>query len=312
MTETAIPPAARRPAGRGGLVGPVALIAAGAVLLLNNLGLIGWEVWGVFLRLWPILLIGGGLDLVVGRRSALLSLLIGLATVAAFAAGAWYLGVRPGATGATSATVSYPLSDATRANVDLALGAGELRLGALAEPGALAEGTVWLGRGETLERDYTVRGGEAHLRLHSKGAPGFAFGPADTPAPWDLRLTREVPVRLHISTGAGRALLVLSQLQVSSLEVSAGVGQTDLTLPERGQLTASVSAGVGETVVRIPAGMAARIHVSGGLGNVDVDERFVRGGERYTSPDYATAKDRVDLEISSGVGAVRVETLPGR
>ncbi|HWQ12893.1 MAG TPA: DUF5668 domain-containing protein [Roseiflexaceae bacterium] len=310
MSETAVEITERRPA-RGGLVGPVALIAAGGVLLLNNLGVLDWSVWGALLRLWPVLLIAIGLDLMVGRRSALVSLLIGLLAVAALAGGVWYLGVRPGAAAQTE-TVAYGLDGATRASVDLSLNAGELRLGAMAEPEGLIAGTVPLAPGERLEREHALRGGEARVRLRAAGAPPVNFGQSMPDALWDLRLSRDLPIQLRIATGAGRAAIDLARLQVTSLDLSAGVGALELTLPERGRLRATVSAGVGETVVRIPAGMAARIHISGGLGEADVDPRFVRDGEYYTSADYATAVDRVDLEISSGVGRVAVESLPER
>ena len=60
---------------RGSLVGPLILIGLGVVFLLNNLGILSWSVWEVIFRLWPILLVAIGLDLLVGRRSTLGSLL---------------------------------------------------------------------------------------------------------------------------------------------------------------------------------------------------------------------------------------------
>jgi hypothetical protein len=54
---------------RRSLVGPVILIGLGVVFLLNNLGVLAWSVWEVILRLWPILLVAAGLDLLLGRRS---------------------------------------------------------------------------------------------------------------------------------------------------------------------------------------------------------------------------------------------------
>ena len=59
-------PARRKP----GLVGPTILIAMGVIFLLNNLGLVSWDIWGTLLQLWPILLIALGLDMLVGRRRA--------------------------------------------------------------------------------------------------------------------------------------------------------------------------------------------------------------------------------------------------
>jgi hypothetical protein len=44
-----------------------------------------------------------------------------------------------------------------------------------------------------------------------------------------------------------------------------------------------------------------------GLGSIQVDEsRFPRMGDGYQSTDYATAENRVDLDIQGGVGSVHV------
>ena len=72
-----------RPPRRGGLVGPAILVALGVVLLLNNLGYLGWGVWETLVRLWPLLLIAIGLDLMIGRRTILGSALVALLVLAA-------------------------------------------------------------------------------------------------------------------------------------------------------------------------------------------------------------------------------------
>jgi hypothetical protein len=55
---------------RPGLVGPVLLIGLGILFLLENLGLLAWNIWEVAFRLWPLLFIAWGLELMLGRRSA--------------------------------------------------------------------------------------------------------------------------------------------------------------------------------------------------------------------------------------------------
>src|SRR5687768_17804000 len=37
------------------VLGPLLLILAGSVFLLNNLGLLSWNVWGEVWRLWPLI-----------------------------------------------------------------------------------------------------------------------------------------------------------------------------------------------------------------------------------------------------------------
>ena len=77
---------------RGGLFGPVILIGLGVVFLLNNLGILDWSVWEVIVRLWPVLLIAAGLDVLIGRRSALGSLLSLVLTLAVLGGALWLLG----------------------------------------------------------------------------------------------------------------------------------------------------------------------------------------------------------------------------
>ena len=43
------------------------------------------------------------------------------------------------------------------------------------------------------------------------------------------------------------------------------------------------------------------------LGSSQIDQvRFPVSGNGYKSPDYATATDRVDIDVSGGVGSFRV------
>jgi hypothetical protein len=42
------------------------LVLVGGVLLLQNLGVIPWELWLELWRLWPVLIIAFGLNLIVG------------------------------------------------------------------------------------------------------------------------------------------------------------------------------------------------------------------------------------------------------
>jgi hypothetical protein len=49
--------------------------------------------------------------------------------------------------------------------------------------------------------------------------------------------------------------------------------------------------------------MAARIQTRVALGSVQVDQaRFPRTASGYESPDYATASNRVDIDVQGGVG----------
>lgn len=50
-----------------GNFGGIVIIFIGGILLLNNFGILPWTVWSILWRIWPLFLIVGGLDLLLGN-----------------------------------------------------------------------------------------------------------------------------------------------------------------------------------------------------------------------------------------------------
>ena len=297
---------------RGGFVWPIILITLGVIFLLNNLGTLSWTVWDVLWRFWPVLLIAAGLDVLFGRRSIIGSL-IAFALIALLIGGVVWFAVTQAPMFAgetlTSDRVVQELAGATSAEVRISFGAGSLRIGALKDSGNLIEGTVLTGPGETVRRDYRRDGDVARYELRNEGVtigpwPWGGWRRNSPSRTWELDLASSVPMSLRVSTGVGQSVLDLSELKVTDLDVNSGVGQTRLTLPAQGRVIAKVSGGVGQLVVTIPDGMAARVHASAGIGGVSASSRFQRAGRDYVTGNTATADNRVDLDISGGVGEV--------
>jgi hypothetical protein len=260
---------------RSGLVGPALLIGLGLVFLANNLGWLGWEVWDTLWRLWPLLLIAVGLELLLGRRSP----------------------------------ISQALGGATRADIEIGMGVGTLRVRALDEGNGLIGGTVQQGPREQLARSFAVNGDTAVFKLHSTGTSAWLVPPTTArfeDMTWDLRLNQNVPMHLTVETGAGTAMLDLARLHITDLEANIGVGTTTLTMPAQGQVQAQVNGGVGETTIIIPAGVAARITAAAGLGTIHVPSGYQLQGKVYRSPGYDTAENRVDMQVNGGVGSITI------
>jgi hypothetical protein len=289
------------------------LIGLGLVFLLNNLGMVSWDVWDIIVRFWPILLIAIGLDILIGRRSILGSLL-GLAVMLVVVGAALWLitsQVVPGQA-LTYESINQSPEGATLADVTIGFGAGTLRVGVSPEASSLIDGRVALGQGEHLVRDFRKNGDTAEFTLRSEGFTLFPFvGRWNTDKLWDLHLSPEVPLRLSINTGIGESTLDLQRLKLTELDVHAGIGKVTLTLPGRGQMQASINGGIGEVNVRIPAGMAARVHATAGLGDSQVSGSFQRQGGVFVSPGYDTAENRVDMEVKGGIGKITVQQYQG-
>jgi hypothetical protein len=210
----------------------------------------------------------------------------------------------------TRETISQPLGSAKNADITIGMGIGELHIGALDQPGQLIAGEIAYPEINRVDRDFAMHGDTASFTLREQDTQrNNLFKYRDDDAVWDLRLAATTPTRLTIEAGVGQSTLDLADLAVTELDLKTGVGQMTLTLPRQGQVQAHIEGGIGNATIRIPAGVAVRIALDAGLGNVEVRGNYQRQGNRYVSPDYDTAANRVDISATSGVGTIVIEQL---
>jgi hypothetical protein len=173
-------------------------------------------------------------------------------------------------------------------------------MGAGAGAGKLLEGEFTDGA------EYQLREGQVRLygsRDYFWGWWGWRHGRL-----WDVRLTRDIPLRLRLQLGACQSELDLSDLRVTELALETGAADTRIRFPrEAGMTRARIKAGAASVRLSVPEGVAARIAATMAVGSLDVDSRrFPRAGGGYVSPDYDTAANKLDLSIEGGVGAITV------
>jgi hypothetical protein len=298
---------------RPGLVGPIILISIGVLLLLNTLNILSWSIWETLWRFWPILLILLGLEILIGRRSWIGSLVVLLVALVAVVVIVVFSASAPTFAGLTTPagerqTLSQPLADASQADVTISFASGEARFYPLSDSANLVEGTVQNGQGRFVELTSQTSGNTAQLTIRDQAqAVFFPFFSSGRNSRWDIGLSDQVPLSLHISTGAGEATLDLSGLKVSALRLDTGAGQTVITLPAQGRYTATLNFGVGNTDVTVPRDLAIRLRASQGLGNVSVSTPGVsRLGNEWVSQNYDTAANQADVRISGGLGNISV------
>ena len=290
------------------ILGPVLLIGAGILLLLNILGILEWDIWWNLLRIWPIFLIAAGLDLLIGRRSIWGALIATVLVLALLAGALWLTTTGTTTSDLPSEQVRQPLGSATQAEVAIEPAVGILRLEALPESANLVEGTAYLGGGEELVQDFSQQGAKATYRLGVTGAAWtpFTFG-WDEERVWDLGLSPGATLQLKASLGAGKSEIDLTGLDLGDLEIDMGVGQSTVILPGEGRFEARIDGAVGMTEIVIPAGMAVRLQADTGLASRQLPAELREAGEGiYTTAGYASADSRVDLYANQDVGLLKI------
>jgi hypothetical protein len=322
-----------------GLMGwGVFFIVLGVVPLAVRSGMLDPEVLRRAWELWPLILIGIGLGLVLARtRLAILGTLVvavtfGLMGGALIAAGIGSVG---GFTscgfGAGQGGDAFPTQAGSfggDASVRLEMNCGEMNAVAADGPGWSVSGTSEGGQAPELS-DTTSK-----LVVRTPERSGVDLG-AD-PWRWEVALPRAVAVAMGVAVNAGSGSVDLAGMSVPSLDVSvnAGDARTDLSRTSgtamfdasvnAGSLTAllpapvgtmrgNVSVNVGSADLCVPDGVALRLQSSDQpLGSTNFDDRGLRrSGNTWSTPGYDAATSRIDLVVSVNLGSITLNPEDG-
>jgi predicted membrane protein len=287
-------------------LGPMLLIFVGCVLLLNVLGIVDWGVWWSILQLWPVFLIAAGLELLIGRRSRVGSLFVALLVMLILVGGLLLTTASIGTGGLDSRQIRQPRDDATQAEIAIDPVLGVLRLDALPESGDLVRGEILLNRDEEIVEEFTNQGGRANYRLKSEGELWTPFSFGDSHRVWDLGLSPGARLTLRPTIAVGQSELDLTGLDLSELNANMALGWTKVTLPAEGRFQANVSGAMGGITLIIPEGMAVRLNAGTAMVLRQVPADFQQQDNVFTSPGYASADNRVDLEVGLAMGVLDV------
>jgi hypothetical protein len=305
-------PPAQRPRHRGGVVWPLVLIFIGGVFLLQNAGYLPANFWMNLWKLWPLVLVLAGIELLLSHRIPWL-VLAGLGAVVlvfgAFAVGSRSPEAAPAPT--NTSVVETDLGGATAAAITVRFGAGQLLLGPLEQPNPSQLAAMrYDGPKDTAPtpRYTTSSGGVGQLEYQMGGRGGFPW--AGSPY-MELSLAPNVPISsLNVQTGAANARVDLSTLHVSNADFSIGAATAWIRFPEAaGNTSAHISGGASTITLEIPQGVAAQIRTHGGLNTVTIDQtRFPHTTDEdlYRSSDYDTATNKLDLNIETGITTLQV------
>jgi hypothetical protein len=319
---------------RRGLLGwGVFLIVAGSMPLAVRQGLLTSDQVADLWRLWPLIVIGIGVGLVLSRTAlAFLGGLIVAATFGLIVGGALSGGFSglpstfcgPGDTGR-----AFPAHDGTIASgssVQVHLACGSLDL-------ATAPGETWHvegrdsdGTGPTIEASATslvVRPADA--------VRAFAFSNRST---WHVSLPQSAVLALDVQLDAGSANLALGPAALGDLDVQldaasatldlasvAAIGPVDLqvnagslgvTLPAI-SMKGTIEANAGAVRVCAPPDVALKITTGDNpLASYAIDGHgLVQDGSTWTSEGYDSASIKIEMDVSANAGSFTLDPEGG-
>jgi len=293
---------------RDGWVGPLVLLGLGTVLLLGNLHYLEFSGFALLLRLWPILLVAIGLDVIFGHRNSvwsnLIRVVLGLLLVGGIV---WLAALSPFfSMGMKAVPFSQTLDGATSSELRFAVAVGELNLSGGAEEDMLVNGTAGLPKEMSLSPYYSPpKNGKSTLTLEGEGVVIVPIN--SSTSPWNFDLNSEIPMELSAEMGVGQMRVDLTGTQVDEIVTEMGVGQTILTLPAGMDVDAAVSGAIGELVIRIPKGCEVLIKTDKAIVGLEIPDGYVRDGDTIRSADMEQGADQISLNIDLAIGSIVIQ-----
>jgi LiaF transmembrane domain len=287
-------------------------------------------------ELWPLLLIGLGVGILLRRSAAaafggvIIAATFGLMIGGALANGfGGFPTVGFGCVG-TSAGTPFPTQDGAftgdRAVVRLEMGCGDLAVTTEAGSAWSLSGTASHGRLPSIERSASL------LTVRDTGQDFSDF--FRDRSVWDVTLPTEPTLDLNATVNAGTGRLVLdgARLDGVSLSINAGDGRVDLgsatasnlsvdvnagsatvILPD-GSLTGSLTANAGSIKFCAPPSVSLRLRTND---NITASDNYGDAGLQevsdnvWESPDWATATKRIELTTTANAASFTLNPKDG-
>jgi len=161
------------------------------------------------------------------------------------------------------------------------------------------------------EVEFETDGAKAQYRVSQPESQPMQLG-NDVRNSWAMKFPPGVATELSLKLGVGESTIDLRNVDIRELGVLTGVGSAkiDLSGERANDIIATIECGVGETVIRVPSDMGVRITgADDGVGELSTPG-FTKDGYDLVNAAYATTAPKLAINLTRGVGEVRIEQVP--
>lgn len=321
------------------IVWAIFMISIGVIFLMNSFGVLSWGIWSVLWRFWPVLLILGGVQLLLGKSvfskvlTAILAVVvINFAILASILSMGGELRVLiSNWTGEsfvnrfeswvngnaemkekTITVSSDDYEDVETRSLELNIGAAEFTVSSdeSFEDYLLIDSTYYDGFNEPM-LDQTFENDELSLVFDTETNPGMWMGRYNN-VTHDFTLGQiEIETNLDIDLGAGKGILAFEELNLADVKAHIGAGRLNFSFGEDALPTGlfTLDVGAGSAKITLPENVGLRISYNVGAGSLIVGDEKVSGLGKdgtYETDGYEDSVMKIELKVDIGAGKVEI------
>jgi hypothetical protein len=186
------------------------------------------------------------------------------------------------------------------ATLSVLSGAASVTITAARMPGTLAR--AWTPAASGVRPELVAVNGTVQVYLGSTGQSG-------PDAVW-IQVSSAVRWQLQLSGGASQTTIQMQNGRLGGIDFTAGSSLITAELPRpAGLVTLTLAGGASQFNITVPADVPAQLQLYGGASQAVLAGHVysgIGGGTILTSPGWDTARNRYDLDATSGVSQVTV------
>jgi hypothetical protein len=311
------------------IVGAIPLLVQGGYLSSSTVA----DAW----RLWPLIIVGIGVGLLLRRTpfrlvgGLIVAATFGLILGSFLAVGPTLsVGCAAGPGGSTVSTADQGSFDGGRADVDLQMNCGTLNV----QTGAGSTWSLQARDPQGYPPEITKGSSQLTIRSQDRSELFSSLTRARGEREWQVTLPSEPDLALSLSVNAGKGTIVLggekltrglrgtfnaadikvdlSNTALSSLDLSFNAGSGSVTLPSGSTISGTLHANVSAVRLCVPSGVGLQLQVNSSLASNNFGDRgLVQSGSVWTTPDYGSASSTIDLDINANLSSVSLNPAEG-
>ncbi|HEY8199460.1 MAG TPA: hypothetical protein VIF44_06775 [Candidatus Limnocylindrales bacterium] len=312
---------------RGRLGWGVFFLTLGLVPLAIKLGWVDPAWFEGIWRLWPLILVGIGIGLILRRTAfaAVGNVIVGL-TFGLIIGGALATPINNGIscipTGGTGSgpTTQTGTFSGTTAEVSVAFPCADVVVGTkagadwtVAATGVEADQIDITADATSLEVDRAGstaiwnQGTDAHVEVDLPTSPEMGLDIDASAGSVAANLGGARLSDLSMSVNAAEATARLAEAVIGSLSLSVNAGSADISLPAS-PFDGSASVNAGSLSLCVPEGTAIRITSSSALGSVDAGPGFTHEGDAWVTSAWTSAGIGSEMRLSVNLGSAEIRS----
>lgn len=287
-------------------IGGLILIFIGIFWILTNFGIITWSLFGVMFRLWPLILIVIGINVIFRDRVWVSYITWGLFFIIIILFGFYeqYSFRNDVFLNSNSDLVIENTLETTTGKLKLRLGGGSIRIDSTNDK--LIDANVPV---DKVRKDVRFSKDNTEVYIDIKQKSDFIKLDGKKAYDYDLNLNEDILWDIDIDMGAINSIMDFSNLRVESLDIDTGASNLNLIFGDREKHTEIDLDGAASKVeITVPENIGVKVDFDGFLKDTNIEELgWTEMDSYYVSPNYEEAVNKLDIHLDMAVGRFEVK-----